>query len=125
MDAKKEKAITALLSLPTVTAAAAEVGVTERTIRRWLADDPEFIAEYRQARSAAFQAALSRLQALAGDAVECLERNLKAEAEGVQVRAALGVLELAKGAAADDLAERLATLETLVRELSGPKVKVA
>jgi hypothetical protein len=124
MDARKERAVTCLLTSPTITAAAGPAGVSERTLRRWLAEDAEFQAGYRQARAVAFQAALGRLQGLAGRAVETLERNLEAEGEGVQVRAAVAVLELAKTSSADDLAERLAGIERQLEELRHPAAVV-
>ena len=45
MTPKKEKALAALLTSPTVKAAAQETGVGSRTMRLYL-KDPEFLAEY-------------------------------------------------------------------------------
>jgi hypothetical protein len=39
--------------------------VGERRLRRWLTENHEFKAEYEPARSAMFQAGMSRIQALA------------------------------------------------------------
>ncbi len=50
LSANQEKAISALLSEATLTAAATKAGVTDRTLRRWLAEDTTFIEAYQQAR---------------------------------------------------------------------------
>jgi hypothetical protein len=42
LSRKQEKALTALLSQPTVAIAAAEVKVGQRTLYRWLAEDDAF-----------------------------------------------------------------------------------
>jgi len=71
--AVREQAILALLSEPTITQAATRCGVTERTLRRWLADDAAFQAEYEAARRTTFQAAISRIPALTSRAVDTLD----------------------------------------------------
>jgi hypothetical protein len=75
----RERAILALLSERTMGQASARCGVGERTLRRWLTEDSEFKAEYEAARSAMFQVGMSRIQALAGRAVETLEELLGAK----------------------------------------------
>ena len=55
----------ALLSEKSVTAAAKKVKVDERTLRRWLSEDEAFQVDYAAARQAAFEAGMSRVQALA------------------------------------------------------------
>jgi hypothetical protein len=59
----RERAIVALLSEPTIGKAATICGVGESTLRRWLAEDVEFLAEFERARTATFKAALHRLPA--------------------------------------------------------------
>jgi hypothetical protein len=54
-DAVRERAILALLSAPTIGQAAAQCGLGERTLRRWLTDDQAFQAEYEAARHATFR----------------------------------------------------------------------
>jgi len=44
-DPARERAIVALLSERSLTAAANRAGVSERTLRRWLADDRAFRAD--------------------------------------------------------------------------------
>ena len=46
----QERAIAALLKGESVTAAAGRVGVSRQTVHRSLAEDPDFIAAYNQAR---------------------------------------------------------------------------
>ncbi len=67
-----DKAILALLSEPTLDLAAKKAGIGAATLQRWL-HNPSFQAGYRVARRQAFEAGLSRLQALTGQAVQTLE----------------------------------------------------
>ena len=75
LSRKQEQAVAALLSEPTVAAAASSSGVAERTLWRWL-QLPAFQAEYRAARRHVVEGAISRLQCATGEAVEALQRNL-------------------------------------------------
>ena len=72
----RERAILALLSEPTIGKAAAACGVGESTLRRWLAEDAAFQAEFEMARHATFKAALHRIPALAAHAVSTLAELL-------------------------------------------------
>lgn len=78
MTPKKQKALSALLLSPTVAAAAERAGIGYASLRRWLAEDPEFRQAYQDALSglledAAAQAkqslspALSTLRGFAND----------------------------------------------------------
>jgi hypothetical protein len=110
---KQEQAILALLSKPTIEAAANECGVSGRTLLRWLRE-PEFSASYRQAKSDLLTAATGRLRAAAGRAVGVLESvavNRKAPA-GARVTASRAILELAmRSHELDDLEARITRLE--------------
>jgi alpha-beta hydrolase superfamily lysophospholipase len=91
----RERAILALLSERTMGQASARCGVGERTLRRWLTEDSEFKAEYEAARSVMFQVGMSRIQALAGRAVETLEDLLGAKQyPSVRLGAARTVAEI-------------------------------
>jgi hypothetical protein len=68
---KQQAAIAALLTAPTIPAAAAQIGVNERTLRRWL-QLPEFRAAYRQARRELLEGAINRMQSASGAAVDTL-----------------------------------------------------
>ncbi|MDA1306897.1 MAG: hypothetical protein O2917_06510, partial [Acidobacteria bacterium] len=63
----------------TIGLAAVQCRVNEKTLRRWLADDAEFQAEYERARRATFEAGISRVQALSAKAIDALEDLLDAK----------------------------------------------
>ena len=108
---KTETLIAALLSEPTHAAAAAKAGVGEATVQRWLRD-PEFLAAYRAARRAVIESAVGRLQQASEKAVTTLERNLACGQPGVEIRAAVAILDNAiRGIDQLDLAYRLDALE--------------
>ena len=110
---KQDTAIGALLSRPTISAAAESVGIGESTLRRWL-KDRDFLAAYRAARREAVSQAVGHLQGACSVAVVALtdisqDVNCPASA---RVSAARTVLELAlKGVELEDLAVRVEKLE--------------
>lgn len=90
----REQAILALLSEKSILAAAKRAKVSERTIRRWL-QEPDFKAEYDQARRAIFDVGISRVQALTEKAVQTLERLLGAKKyPSVQLGAARTIADI-------------------------------
>lgn len=78
-DAVRTAAILAQLTEKSIQLAAARCGVNERTLRRWLAEDEAFKAEYDTARKAIYQAGIARIQALTARGVETLEELLDAK----------------------------------------------
>jgi hypothetical protein len=113
----QERAIPALLASPTIPEAATAAGVGERTLRRWLAEDHEFITRYRAVRRQIVEASISRLQKCTTQAVEALQRNLTCGLPSTEVRAAQIILEQAtKGVELYSLVEELAELERYVKE---------
>jgi transposase-like protein len=113
---KEEQAIEALLTAPTIEAAAQKSGVAPVTLYRWLRD-PSFRTHYRKARSAVLESAIAGLQGMAKEATETLGRNLHAEQASVQISAAKLVLDFAiRGQELMDLKEQTERLE---REESG------
>src|SRR5690349_516513 len=93
LNRKQEAAIAALLTAPTVTAAAGQAGVGERTLRRWLAS-PDFRTAYRQARRDLVEGAIGRVQAATGQAVDTLLTVAKTGAKDAdRVRAAVALLD--------------------------------
>jgi hypothetical protein len=110
----QESAILALLSEPSIAAAAEKAGVSERTLHRWLKEEPHFVAEYRRARREAFAQAIGLTQRSATAAVGTLLRvmhDTKATWSS-RVSAASQVLKFAREAIElDDLAARIETLE--------------
>ena len=113
---KQEQLIVALLAEDTIAGAAHTAGISEATALRWM-KLPTFQEDYRQARRAVFDQAISAMQRLAVTAVETLSRNLQADAPpAVQVTAAKVILEHAKAASLEEIAERLARLEAIIAE---------
>jgi hypothetical protein len=116
LSRKQEQAIAALLTRPTLERAAAACNLTGRTLSRWLRD-PGFARAYRDARRQIVEQAVTQLQGLCRQAVEVLHANMLCGDPGVEVRAALGVLDRAiKGVELADLAERVEQLEALAAE---------
>jgi hypothetical protein len=110
--AKRERALVALLHAPTLTTAAAEARVNERTLRRWL-DEDEFRTAFRTMRRQVMDGALTQLTNAMQDAVTALRRNVSPDVlPAIQVRAAVGLLCMGLRAADQlDLAERVEALE--------------
>ncbi|HUU98415.1 MAG TPA: hypothetical protein VM487_21995 [Phycisphaerae bacterium] len=115
----KARAVAALLTEPTIGAAAKAAGVSERTLRRWLADVPEFGAAYRAARRGVFDSAMAQLQIAATEAVGVLVRAMRnaRTKPATRIRAAHLVLNHARrGIDVDDLLERVEALESALLE---------
>src|SRR5919107_1371502 len=68
----EDRALAALLSEPTIEAAAKRADVAESTLLRWL-QEPAFKARYRAARRSIVESAVGRLQTVATKAIEALE----------------------------------------------------
>jgi hypothetical protein len=112
---KQDKALIALLTQPTISAAARKAGIGERTLHTWLGE-ADFATAYRDARRAAVTQAIARLQQISGKAVDALLEVIDTEytpaPPAVRVSAASKILDLAmKATELEDLAERLAALE--------------
>ena len=108
---KQDTAIGALLSQPTISAAAESVGIGEATLRRWL-KDAGFLTAYRGARRDTLEHCVALLQKAGSDAVEAMQQSLQATSEGVRLRAACAILDYSmKGAELLDLEARIAALE--------------
>src|SRR5262245_12517963 len=104
---RQDAAVAALLSEPTIAAAAAQAQVSERTLRSWL-KEPGFRRAVREAGLALVGEAVGKLHGAAGIAVQALVRNLSCGQAGQEIRAALGILEQSfRGAELLDLAERV------------------
>jgi hypothetical protein len=91
--------------------AAAKIGVSPATLRRWR-KKPRFVAAYREARRLVVEAAVARLQASSALAVEALARNLNCKSPAAEIRAATTILELSlRGVELDGLIARIEQLE--------------
>jgi hypothetical protein len=110
---KKEEAIAALLVHRGFEDAARAVGITTKTLLRWL-KEPEFEADYRKARRAAYSQSIARLQQASSAAVSTLLKimvDTNAPAS-TRVRAADSVLDhAAEAIEIEDLEVRVAELE--------------
>ena len=90
---KREALIAALLTEPTHEAAAKKSGISPATFYRWM-HVPEFRKAYREARRELVEAAIGRVQAGAGEAVETLlEIARRGKRDGDRVRASLALLD--------------------------------
>jgi hypothetical protein len=107
---RQRRGLLALLSANSVSAAAVQAQVVERTLRRWLAE-PTFREAYRHASRRLFDEATNALRAAAGEAVRTLRSALQSDNDSVRVRAAQVILEAAVKADLDDLAARIERLE--------------
>lgn len=87
------QAIAALLSEPTIKAAALSVDIAPSTLYRWLQTDEAFIRAYRAAKINALEVAVGKLHTASSAAVDALLGALASDVPaGVRVRAALGIL---------------------------------
>ena len=113
---KQERAIAALLTTDSVTQAASVAGVGERTLYRWL-QNPAFLEQYRKARKAAVDQAISTLQERANKAARALV-DIAEDQEmppSTRVAAAREILQASiKGIERDDFEARLEALERMI-----------
>lgn len=124
LSAAQRRAIEALLSEPSIEAAAEASGVGRRTLHRWLAEDATFTAALRTSQDRAIDAAVSRLAGGAVDAADVLVSiaNDKAERGATRVSAARALLDsVLRMVELRDLASRVASLETKVADKDGEK----
>jgi hypothetical protein len=89
-------ALAALVQGQSVTAAARRAGVSPGTVRRWLADDPTFIAARNAALAECDDRPRAELAALGQKAVAILREAMNGHAESGEVRAAVEVVRLLK-----------------------------
>lgn len=109
----QEKALASLISAPTFLVAAKEVGVSPRTLQRWM-EEPRFKARLRSMKTEILSSATCQLRNLCLGAVAVLAsiaKNPNAPA-GARVRAAAVILENAfKAEEIESLSSRLEELE--------------
>jgi hypothetical protein len=110
---KYEQAIQALLTTATIGESAAQCGISERTLLRWLAE-PEFSEAYQKAKSDLLAAATGKLRFESVKAVDVLATvagNAEAPASA-RAGAARAIIQLALDAnTAENLEARIAILE--------------
>ena len=109
-----ELLLVALLRQPTVKDAAAECGVTERTVFRYL-QNPDFRERYKAARRGAIDDAVRELQGKSLQAVEALARNLTCGNAFAENTAAQMILAHAiKGVELQDLQSEVEEIKRLL-----------
>src|SRR4029453_7077817 len=93
---KQEALISALLTAPSLAAAAQQAGLSEVTAWRWL-KDATFQAAYREARRAVVQQAIVQVQHATGTAVQTLVAVMQdnESPSSARVSAARSILEMA------------------------------
>ena len=105
--AKREAALAALLSQPTLEQAAEKAGVSTRTLKGWLTD-PDFQRAYRQERRRLVEGAVTRVQQACLKAVAALYRNLECGKPAAEIVAAKAILSLAiRAVEVQDLAQEV------------------
>ena len=113
MTKNQERALTALLSCPTMKAAAAAAGIDYRTIRRYM-QNPEFIAEYRRITTELLTDARLRAQQAISPALETLSRICEDDQakKMERIAAARSILEWSiRLTEMTDIVERIEALE--------------
>lgn len=119
MTDKQSMALAALLSEPTQEAAAKKLGISARTLRRYLAD-PEFAEAYRQAHAQLIGDATKRMQRGLSAAVDTLQEIATDPEAGktARVAAARSILEnTLKYTELSDIMSRIARLEEMAGDL--------
>ena len=120
---KKEEAIVALLTTRTVEEAARAVGVSTKTLLRWM-KEPEFDTAYRAAKRAAFGQSIARLHQLTSAAVTTLGKVMlePGTPPATRVRAADSILNhTTKAIEIEEIEARVAALEVAAQKTDGKR----
>jgi transcriptional regulator with XRE-family HTH domain len=118
---KQEEAIAALLTQRNMEEAARAVGVSPKTLLRWM-KNPEFDVAYREARRAAFSQSIARLQQAAGAAATTFLKLMVDPGAPPAVRLRAADLVFTHGAKAieiEDSSARVSELEKVVESQNG------
>lgn len=94
LSAKQRRAVEGLVTIGTVSGAAAHAGCSRDSVYRWLRDDPHFVEFVRQTEVEAVAAIARRLTTIGQTAVDTLDHAMRDRdaPQGVRVRAASTVL---------------------------------
>jgi hypothetical protein len=111
----KERAINELLKQKSLDAAARKLGISSKTLSRWL-DDAEFVNAYQEAKRELLRAGIAGLTKRVSLAAETLGEVAKHKGrpyQAARAHAAAAIIRLALDAdALDDLEVRIKNLET-------------
>ncbi|MGI8495146.1 MAG: phBC6A51 family helix-turn-helix protein [Pyrinomonadaceae bacterium] len=117
LSAKQEKLIALLLTERTIDDACKKAGVNATTYWRWMREE-NFLRLYRMTRRGILENTVAKLQSVAYQAIDTLERNLTCENPGAEIRFAQIILEQSiKGLETLDVENRLELLETVVNDM--------
>jgi transposase-like protein len=123
LGAKQEAAVLALLSSRNVEEAARVVGVTPKTLYRWM-KEPAFDTAYREAKRAAFSQSIARLHQMTAAAVTTLGKVMldSSTPPATKVRAADSILNhTTKAIEIEDIEARVSELERASEEAKRSK----
>lgn len=117
LSVKKRAAIDALLTSPTIKAAAAACKTTEQTLHRWLSEE-EFARELSEGQSRALSRAVGLLKQRSVDAAERLYKEMESDdPNSVRIQAADKLLNHAlRLGDAVEMRAKIAELEKVLRE---------
>jgi hypothetical protein len=108
---RQEQAVAALLAEPTLACAAARANVSVRALKGWM-KLPAFDSAYRAARRAVLERTINGVVRATAQALATLEKNLGCGTPGVEVRAAVALLDQAReGVTLFDLAAEVEALK--------------
>ena len=118
MTGKKEKALAALIRAPTRAAAAHEAGVGVSTLRRWMREDADFRAAYKEALAELLEDASAQAKQNLTRALDVLAEIMESgENSQVRISAARSALEYSlKLTEAVDVVARMDALEKMIAE---------
>lgn len=116
LDPKQLRAVVALLTERTIEQAAERVGVNERTLRRWLGQDP-FRHALRAAQRATFEHAHARLQEAATLAVDTLKAVMEDANAPAAARVGAAKAALEQGSRSVELAQVIERVDAMERQL--------
>ena len=122
---KMEEAIAGFLTQRNVEEAAKSIGVSTKTLLRWM-KDPAFDAAYRKARRLAFGQAVARLQQGTSAAATTLLKTMidAGMPASVRVRAAEAIFNhAAKAIEIEDIEARVGDLERAAEAAKGGQVR--
>ena len=118
MTGKQQKALAALIRAPTRAIAAKEAGVGVSTLRRWMREDADFRAAYKEALTELLEDASAQSKRNLSRALDVLAEVMESgENSQVRITAARSALEYAlKLSEAVDVQQRLDAVEKMIAE---------
>lgn len=118
----QQRALTALMSEPSVAAAARAANIGQRTLHHWLEHDAAFIAAYRRVKRMAFEQAAGLTQRYAAMAVHTLAKVMvdPAAPYPARVTAAASILRFGRDSVElEDVLQRVEDLEARLAKEQG------